>query len=299
MKRQINILAMIICFVLAVVLVTGCALPGSKPPATTQATQDASTPDTPTPGGPPEGEGALLTSAAETIVAELTQNAPPATTPPPPPEGATPVPPTDTPLVVKTEETTPVETATPPPTAAPGVILVDDFTTNTGWASDQNDNHGFGLVDGGYFMYVNTPNATIHSVRSLAFSDLTMQTDARRTSGPESGYYGLICRYQDPKNYYLFAVGSDGAYGIAKYVNGTLEVLQVGLDDTGIIKRGDGTNRVRADCIGLNLRLYVNDQLMSEAQDDSFGWGAIGLAVGSRQESGYWVLFDNFTVLAP
>jgi hypothetical protein len=58
------------------------------------------------------------------------------------------------------------------------------------------------------------------------------------------------------------------------------------------------TNRIRGDCVGDKLTLYVNDQKLAEATDNELASGEVGLSVGpngSRTD----VLFDNFSVSKP
>lgn len=244
-----------------------------------------------------------FTQAAQTIVADLTQNAPTAT---------------ETPLPTATQAPTSTETPEPTHTLAPtstptitaalptpseqqtGVLrFQDDFSSGTGWHTEQNDRFSFAYRDGGYEISVNILNAAIWSIKDQDYTDVSLEVDAARTEGPVDGYYGLVCRHQDGDNYYGFVIGSDGGYGIARMKAGEFEFLAEGAAQPGVINSGTAFNHLRADCIGESLSLFANGQKLVEIQDGSFDQGAVGMLVGTRLVEGETVLFDNFAIYEP
>ena len=70
-----------------------------------------------------------------------------------------------------------------------------------------------------------------------------------------------------------------------------------------INKGQDVINLMRIECIGSNLRLFVNGHLLAEVQDDSHSSGTIGLAVTAWTEQDgkqfSEVAFDNLVMTAP
>ncbi len=62
-------------------------------------------------------------------------------------------------------------------------------------------------------------------------------------------------------------------------------------------------NRIRADCVGSKLTLYVNDRQVLEAEDSEYASGFYGLFVGNDVENGgpfkTNVLFDDFSISSP
>jgi hypothetical protein len=151
-------------------------------------------------------------------------------------------------LTPEVEETA-VLTATV--TEAPAeVVFEEDFEQGTGWHTDQNDSFGFEFVDGGYRIYVNIINAPVWSIRGTDEPDVRLEVDGSRTAGPDSGYYGLVCRHQDEDNYYALVISPGGTYGIAKNEDGEFTFLEEGAAPANTIRGGDEVNRVRADCIG-------------------------------------------------
>lgn len=194
--------------------------------------------------------------------------------------------------------TTPTES--PTPTLLPTSVIADDFSSYTGWAVTDNETYAFGFDKGGYYIFVDFPGAPVWSARSLDLANVIVETTASRLSGPDDGYFGIMCRQQiDGFNYYIFTISIDGSYGIGKVVNGTLHFIQEGMDQAGHILPADSSNLIQATCTDHLLRLKVNNQLLLEVQDEDFASGKVGLVAGNRTGKGLYVLFDNFIVQAP
>jgi hypothetical protein len=262
-------------------------------------------PATPTPF--PE---AAFTQAAKTIIAELTQNAPaPSETPVPPsqtelpqtPGASQPVELTETAIPTPTETGTPSPTPTfaGTPTATPQILFADDFSSGKGWYTEKADHYSFEFVKDGYRIYVDLLQAAFWSVRDRNYADIRVDTVATRTGGPENGYFGVVCRHVDDDNYYALVISTDGTFGIAKMEDGEFAFLQEGNAPAGAINPGDGSNRVRGDCVADTLTLYANDKQLLQVQDDDFESGDVGLIAGTRDKAGLEVVFDYFAILEP
>lgn len=237
------------------------------------------------------GPDLQATHFSETVVAELTLRAPtitPVASKTPRPSPTNTLPPTDTPV--------------PPtlaPSATPDVIYADDFSSARNWPSAESSNWAFGFENGNYFIFANYPNAAIWSVRFDNYGDVRLQTHAVRVAGPESGYYGVVCRFADASNYYMFVVGEDGSYGIGKMLGGSLDFLDKRIDESGAVLRGGTPNLVEGDCLGDTLTLVVNGQTLMQVQDPSHKSGSIGLVAGVASAYGLKVQYNDFAVLKP
>jgi hypothetical protein len=272
-----------------------------------------------TPQAPTPFPDSAYTAAAQTIVAQLTETAlsvPPTTGPTAPPvvdtaeattEAVTSTAtqtatetfqPTDTPGVADTPTVTSDTGSTPMPLGE--LIFEDDFSDEDNWFVDSSDNFGFEYDRGGYQINVNILNATIWSIREIDSTDVQLEVDGQRTSGASDGYYGLLCRHQDEEeSYYAMVVAEDGFYGIGKSEEGEFDFIETGTAASGVIQSDEDPNRVRADCIGESLTLYVNGQRLLEVQDDDFDSGFIGLVAGTRLSGDVTVLFDDLAVYEP
>jgi hypothetical protein len=65
------------------------------------------------------------------------------------------------------------------------------------------------------------------------------------------------------------------------------------------IKQGSDTNKIRADCDGNILKLYVNGILLDTQEDSDFSTGTAGVIVGTFEEAGVEIRFDDFMVWEP
>ncbi len=236
------------------------------------------------------------TQAAQTVQAQITAVIQPATQT----AGVTLPAASPTPLPTRPPVPTATFTLAPTPTENLKLLFSDDFSSETGWYTEQAENYGFEFLAGGYRIYADVANAKIWSIRDKAYSDIVLEVEAARMGGPTDGYFGLLCRQVDDDNYYALVIGSDGFYGIGKMAAGEFAFIQEGQDTKGIIyPNATEFNQIRADCTGDTLRLYANGQKLIEAQDGEFKEGVTGLIIGTRKQPGLEVLFDNFATYQP
>lgn len=256
-----------------------------------------------------EDIGAEYTSAAETVIAEITRlassdtptsSANLATDEPPIQE--TPPTETATQTITPTQEPTITETTTPnkgvPPLPNYNTILDDDFSSGTGWYTSGEEDYGFRFTDFGYLIYVNILKATIWSIRDITLKDVRVEITAEQIDGPQDGYYGVTCRHIDENNYYALVISNNGQYGIAKMEQGEFEFIREGMAPSSAINP-EGNNHVTGDCIGENLILYANDIKLTEIQDGMFESGVFGMVTGTRLHDGVEVNFSRILVKAP
>jgi hypothetical protein len=178
------------------------------------------------------------------------------------------------------------------------VLLEDDFSDpQSGWDRRSDADAEWDYRDGEYRIAVSTPDLAVWSNMSEPhdWADLAVTVDARRVEGPLDNQYGMIVRYQDQSNFYLFSISSDGMF--------TVQMLR---DDEWIdlvtwtaseaVRQGEATNTLRVECDGTHMRFFVNDKLLTEGEDDTFPSGGVGLMAGSFEEGNMVVHFDNLLV---
>ena len=285
-------------------------------PATTEAPEAA-----PKSGG--DEPELSLTQAAETIVAELTQNAPlPTATEVEPPAAPAPtdtptqeaLPPTSTPLPTNTplptdtpfptNTPTPVDTATMTwtPTFTPfadavyRLVFEDDFSADTFWIKQYTDEVEMHFGLGGYVMKNKVLSDIVWSVRSTPYANVRVEAIGHTLNGRRDDYYGVVCHFGNGSNYYAMLVGNDGSFGVARQLEGNLEFLHWELDTTGTVRTLGGENHIIADCLSTTLSLTVNGVKLMEIEDLTFSGGNVGFAVGTGKYPGHEVIFNYFAV---
>jgi len=113
---------------------------------------------------------------------------------------------------------------------------------------------------------------------------------------PPSGRY---YRYVDVENYYFGIISSDGYYAIGTVIGGTQSIIGENMQPSDAVNTGYESNRIRFDCVGSTLSLYVNGKLVQEETDSSFTSGDVGLMAGTFDTAGAQIAFDNFVVSKP
>jgi hypothetical protein len=275
-----------------ILALTGCNMP---------------TESTPTEVIPPD---AIFTAAAETIAAQLSPTAPiseleqpVATTQVPIVESS----PTPEPTATSTPTETPTETPTPTgastPTEIPQVIYFDDFSdTDSWWANDEDEDFGSKYTADGYHIYNNIKWGAIWSYRNQTYANVGLEVDGTRLEGPGDSYFGVVCNFSNEgDNYYALVLGDNGFYGLLLHENGESEFLESGLDEAGVINRGQGkTNRIRGVCNGGHFLIYANGELLLDTWDDSLEEGIVGLVVGNKGADGRAEFrFNDFAITYP
>ncbi|HET7011669.1 MAG TPA: hypothetical protein VFI11_12910 [Anaerolineales bacterium] len=181
------------------------------------------------------------------------------------------------------------------------LLFQDDFSrASSGWDRYADDTYSSDYVEGTYQIAIHTPQTQAWANPRLTLDDVRLEVDAASVGGPLDNAFGLICRYQDPRNYYFFLISGDGYAGIGLIKDGR-RVLLTGdamLPEASVLQ-GYRTNHLRADCDGFYLAFYVNGVLVHEAQAAEWAEGDAGLMAATYAEPGIDIRFDNFTILNP
>lgn len=182
------------------------------------------------------------------------------------------------------------------------VLVVDDFSDpNLQWdVWKRQDGSAIAYYEEGLVFIINSPNIDSVSTLNSTYDDVHLEVIADNLNGLMNNAFGLVCRYQDEKNYYAFLISSDGYYGILRILNGGYAVLNNGkLQYSEVIAQGQNVNHIRADCVGTQLTLTVNNTQLAQVEDEVFSDGLIGLTASSFDETGVAILFDNFLAIYP
>ncbi len=191
------------------------------------------------------------------------------------------------------------------PCAGGGVLFGDDFADADacGWVRYNQGGAVVAIEDGMLRLTTSQPGQVWWTNPGRDFEDVIVTVQARQLAGPDDNAFGVICRYQNEQNFYIFLISGDGYYAIGKYQSGQpdIEYLTGGGEYlfSDIINQGEATNQIRASCQGDQLSLSVNGLLLDNVRDSSFIIGDVGLAASTFQPGTTSVSFDNLQVLAP
>jgi hypothetical protein len=153
-----------------------------------------------------------------------------------------------------------------------------------------------------YRIFSATPDYYMWATAHRNFpEDVRIEVDVTKKAGADQDVFGVLCRYRDDKNFYILMISGDGQAGIAKRSTGSDLAMLSGTSmktDPGI-HPGLASNHLRADCKGDKLSLYVNDALVASAADGEFTGGDAGLWLGTYDQPGTDLYFDDFIVRKP
>ena len=80
---------------------------------------------------------------------------------------------------------------------------------------------------------------------------------------------GLICRYLNDDNMYMFEITQDGYYAIYKLLQGRLEFRLIDYTYSSFVESLDQCGYLKPSCVGDTLRFAVNGKLLGEVQDSA------------------------------
>lgn len=183
-----------------------------------------------------------------------------------------------------------------------GVLFQDDFSrSSSGWETRRETEAILEYREGEYVILVLAPHASVWSTPGIRVGEVRVEVDARLRSGSPNNLFGVVCRYQDDDHFSFLILSSDGFAGIGEVEAGRRSLLSgEAMLPAEAIAPGSVPNHVTAECLSDVLRLSVNGSLVAEvASQARTPEGDVGLMVGSYEQPGVELAFDNFSARAP
>ena len=185
----------------------------------------------------------------------------------------------------------------------------DDFSNiNGAWKQVNNDDYTMGYFQhGNYAITLNVPNKMAVSKPPYAFSRPVkgLLINVKVTGEGGNGFYGLLCHFQDAKNYYRVSF-SGTQYAVDKIVDGQRRELTQPFWKKLIAYQpeADGYLHVSLACTDGRLQILVNDvgQEIVDVPDLSEGDVALFAASGDKKDqNGLYegAYFDDFSAELP
>jgi len=206
-----------------------------------------------------------------------------------------------------TPESTPEPDATPEPIDISDrlaeirdtdVTFSDEFRRDNGeWFTESDEDITYEYAGRTLHIIVNSENRlgwTFNStIEALAPVDYLVEVDVEQVAGPDDAELGLIFRFVDEENFYFFAVSNLGTYSLWKLMDNEWEALINWTETTVLQTDAEAINRLSVLTEGSQFTLLVNDVALAQVEDDTFATGPVGLMVGTFDEVGVDVAFDN------
>ena len=185
-----------------------------------------------------------------------------------------------------------------PESATEGTYFADDFSNpSTTWSTYNQPGAEIVIEEGVLRFRVDESYYDFWSTTGQNYTNVEVEVLAEKKDGPDNNNFGLICRYADAKNYYAFLISSDGYYGIMRVLDGEYKLLSSeNMELSSAVNTGKSSNHLRVDCLGSQLVFYVNDQFLATVQDSQLSQGQTGVIVGTYDEAGVEIHFDDFIV---
>jgi|GEM_PF-2189433 len=178
------------------------------------------------------------------------------------------------------------------------VTFSDEFRRDNGeWFTESDDDVAYEYAGRTLHIIVNSENRlgwTFNStIDELAPVDYLVEVDVEQVAGPDDAELGLIFRFVDEENFYFFAVSNLGNYSLWKLVDNEWEALLDWTETDALQTDAEAINRLSVLTEGSQITLLANDVALAQVEDDTFATGTVGLMVGTFDEIGVDVAFDN------
>ncbi len=181
------------------------------------------------------------------------------------------------------------------------VLFSDDFSRDTGDWDVYSDANGDVFYEGGWIHVMNYTTAPedTETMLNQEFSDFILEIDTKLVDGTDDNWHGVVCRFQDTGNYYVFNISADGYYYISKFADYN-QVALSGPTFSDYINLGwDVVNSMYIECVGNKLKLSVNGHQLTSVTDSSFSNGALGLLATSWEGDLSEIAYDNLVITEP
>lgn len=181
------------------------------------------------------------------------------------------------------------------PLAGGDVLLREEFDSSvlSNFTEDEDEDSRYSFEDGGYVIEAKTTEMLVWALTDDEYDDVVITCDSTALPGSETAAAGLIFRYVDDNNFYLFNVSTNGFYTLEALVDGEWEIL---IDQTQSDVIDAVNNQLQVALDGDRIALYVNGDLLEETSDDRFARGNVAISVNSFEDAPGIIRFDNLLI---
>lgn len=183
-------------------------------------------------------------------------------------------------------------------TVTVSATLVEGFDQYDVWES-YNSAAGAQLgVENGIYRIFSANPGYVWGLNSQAYADTVIEVQATPLTAFQDIGSGVMCRADASNNGdgYYFMINPNGHYSI-RIGRGSEVAPLIDWSASPAVKSGIDHNTIRAVCLGNQLAMYVNDQLVANVVDNTYSSGYTGLTAAASY-SGVDISFDNLKLYA-
>jgi len=173
-------------------------------------------------------------------------------------------------------------------------ILADDFQEPSP-ALAQGEEPGkwsLAFADGRYRIQIQRPGTlTWSTLGMVGLGPHRLEAAVRVDPQTPWGYGGLLVRYQNPENFYLFVADGQGAFQVQLLQDGAWQTLAP-WTTSRLLEREGAFNRLAVEDDGRRLRFLVDGQALFTVEKVRLPPGDVGLAGGARSQGEAIIEFD-------
>ena len=179
--------------------------------------------------------------------------------------------------------------------------IVDAFIPGqTGnWLIEQDEIGSTAVVNEELVITIAAPNTIQYTtLQDKSYGDFALEVDVTQRAGAAESSYGVMFRVQDGQQFYRFDITGNGLFIVERHnSDGTWTRLLPDWTPTSALNQGlNVSNRLKVLAAGPTFTFYVNDVLLTQVTDTTYGSGAVGLDAGTFGGGNLQVSFDNFSV---
>lgn len=186
-------------------------------------------------------------------------------------------------------------------TSTADILFSDDFSQDTGDWDIYSDSNGEVFYESGWLHVINYTTAPedTETMTDQSFTDFVLEVETKLIDGTDNNWHGVVCRYQDDGNYYVFNISADGYYYISRFSDYEQLTLSGPTQSSYVNLGWDVVNTMRIECVGSSLKLSANGHTLDSVTDNSFSGGTIGLLATAWEGDLSEIAFDNLVITEP
>ncbi len=182
-------------------------------------------------------------------------------------------------------------------TGVGSVLLSDNFRNATFWLTGPSGQGTIALGQNELTLAVDQDKGYLFSFRNEPiFEDFYVEITASPNICTGLDEYGLLFRYNGPRDFYRFSLSCDGQARLDKVVAGLPSSPQPWLASPSVPRGAPSTSRLGVWVRGDEMQFFIDDEFQFAVQDRILHRGMIGIFARAAGETAVTVSFSDLVV---